>query len=135
METEYFDQSLFLAARLVENSQHDDAIVVLRPLIECDLNYFQKCIVCVNMAIIFGQKGQDSDALAWYDHAIEYERAHGRFFAAERKAAFMAEKGWTTESLSMYEKLLSAPSLTDEDEERIRTNLSTLKARLGQSSA
>ncbi|HEY9402637.1 MAG TPA: hypothetical protein VIQ24_08075 [Pyrinomonadaceae bacterium] len=131
MQTEHFDQSLFLVARLVENSQHDDAIVVLRPLIECELNFFHKMIVCVNMAIIFGMKGQDSDALAWYDRAIGYERPHGRFFAAERKAAFMAERGWTAESLAMYERLLSEPSLTDEDEERIRQNLSILKNRAG----
>jgi len=86
-------------------------------------------IVCVNLAIIFGQKGQASDALAWYDRGIGYERMHGRFFAAERKAAFMAECGWLAESLSMYEKLLSEPSLTDEDSERIRNNFSILKQR------
>lgn len=126
MQTEHFDQSLFLAARLVENAQHDDAIVVLRPLVECELDFFHKMIVCVNLAIIFGQKGQDSDALAWYDRAINYERPHGRYFAAERKAAFMAERGWTAESRAMYERLLSEPSLTGEDEERIRQNLSIL---------
>lgn len=129
MQTEHFEQSLFLVARLVDNSAHDDAIIVLRPLVECELDFFQKMIVCVNMAIIFGMKGQDSDALAWYDRAIGYERPHGRFFAAERKAAYMAERGWTAESLTMYEKLLSEPSLTGEDEERIRQNLSILKER------
>ena len=127
MQTEHLDQSLWLTARLVENSQHDDAITVLRPLLECELNGFHKMIVCVNMAAIFGMKGQDSDALAWYDRAIGYERTVGGFFAAERKAAFMAEKGWRAESLSMYEKLLSEPSLTDEDAERITQNISILK--------
>jgi hypothetical protein len=131
MDAEHFDQSLFLAARLVENSQHDDAITVLRPLIECDLNDFHKTIVCVNMAIIFGQKGQDSDALLWYDHAISFERAHGQFFAAEHKAAYMAEMNLTADSLTMYEQLLSEPSLTDEDRERIRQNISILKQRAG----
>ncbi|HEY1404520.1 MAG TPA: hypothetical protein VGB05_10365 [Pyrinomonadaceae bacterium] len=131
MQSEHFDQSLFLVARLVDDSQHDDAIVVLRPLIECELDGFRKMIVCVNMAIIFGIKEQDSDALAWYDRGIGYERTVGRCFAAERKAAFMAERGWTAESLAMYERLLSEPSLTDEDEERIRQNLSTLKQSLG----
>ena len=120
-----------MAARLVENSQHDDAIIVLRPLVECELDGFSKMIVCVNMAIIFGQKGQDSDALAWYDRAINYERPLGQYFAAESKAAFLAERGWTAESLSMYERLLLEPSLTDEDAERIRQNLSILKNRAG----
>ncbi|MDQ1557376.1 MAG: hypothetical protein QOD32_436 [Pyrinomonadaceae bacterium] len=131
MLTEHLDQSLFLAARFVENSAHDDAIVVLRPLVECELDDFHKTIVCINLGIIFGLKGQDSDALAWYDRAIGYERTHGRFFAAEHKAAFLAERGWNAESLAMYERLLSEPSLTDEDGERIRQNLSTLKQRLG----
>ncbi|MCA1567025.1 MAG: hypothetical protein LC803_15520 [Acidobacteria bacterium] len=129
MEAEHFDESLFLAARFVESSQHDDALTVLRPLIECDLNDFHKMIVCVNMAIIFGQKGQDSDALLWYDHAISFERAHGGFFAAEHKAAYMAERGLTADSLSLYERLLSELSLTDEDGERIRQNISILKQR------
>ena len=131
MQTEHFDQSLFLAARLLENAQRDDAIIVLRPLVECELHDIHKSIVCFNMAIIFGQKGEDSDALAWYDRAIGYERAHGRFFAAEHKAAFMAEKGWSADSLTMYERLLSESSLTEEDRERIEQNISTLKERLG----
>ncbi len=129
MEIEHFEQSLFLAARLVENAAHDDAIVVLRPLIECELDYFRKTIVCVNMGIIFGLKGQDSDALAWYERGINYERPHGGYFAAEQKAAFMAGRGWTAESLALYERLLSEPSLTEEDEERIRQNITILKDR------
>lgn len=131
MQTEHFDESLFLAARLVDSSQHDDAITVLRPLVECELDAFRKMIVCVNMAIIFGQKGQDSDALAWYDRAVNYERTTGGFFAAERKAAFMAERGWTAESLAMYERLLLEPSLTEEDAERIGQNVSVLRERMG----
>lgn len=129
MLVEHFNESLTLAARFVEVSQHDEAIVILRPLVECELDDFYKAITCINMAIIFGQKGQDSDALAWYDRAINYERSGGQFFAAEHKAAFMAEKGWASESLMMYEKLLLEPSLADEDKERIRQNISTLKQR------
>lgn len=133
MQTEHLDQSFFLAARLVENSQHDDAIIVLRPLVECEIDDFHKTMVCVNMAIIFGLKGQDADALAWYDRAINYERAHGRFFAAERKAAYLAELNRDAESLAMYEQLLFQPSQTGEDAQRIRENISTLKQRLGRS--
>jgi hypothetical protein len=130
MRIEHLDQSFFLTARLVENAQHDDAIVVLRPLVECELDDFHKTIVCINMAVIFGLKGQAADALAWYDRAINYERPHGRYFAAERKAAFMAEQGWTAESLAMFQQILAEPSLTDEDGERIRQNISILNERL-----
>jgi hypothetical protein len=131
MQTEHLDQSFYLAARLVENSQHDDAITVLRPLIECELNDFHKSIVCINMATIHAFKGQDSDALIWYDRGINYERPHGRFFVAESKAAFLAEKNWNSDSLSLYERLLTEPSLTDEDKTRITHNISVLKERLG----
>jgi hypothetical protein len=131
MQTEHVNQSFYLAARLVENSQHDDAITVLRPLLECELHDLEKSMVCVNMAIIHGQKGQDSDALIWYDRGIGYERAHGRTFVAEHKAAFMAEKGWNSDSLTMYERLLAESSLTDDDKQRINHNISLLKERLG----
>jgi len=131
MQTEHLDQSLYLAARLVENSAHDDAIIVLRPLLECELHDLEKSMVCVNMAIIHGLKGQDSDALHWYDRGIGYERTHSRFFVAERKAAFLAEKNWNTDSLTLYERLLTEPSLTDEDKKRIQHNISLIKERLG----
>jgi cytochrome c-type biogenesis protein CcmH/NrfG len=36
MQPEHLDQSFYLAARLVENSRHDDALTVLRPLLECE---------------------------------------------------------------------------------------------------
>jgi hypothetical protein len=133
VQIEHFDESLFLVARLVENAAHDDAIVVLRPLIECELNYFHKTIVCINMAIVFGLKGEDSDALAWYERGVNYERPHGGYLAAEHKAAFMAGRGWTADSLALYEQLLSEPSLTKEDEERIRQNITSLKERPVQS--
>jgi hypothetical protein len=131
MDVEHFNQSLFLAARLVEEGRRDDALTALRPLVECELHDFHKTIVCVNMAIILDQKGQTMDALAWYERGANYERPLGRFFAAERRAAYLAEKGWTSESLASYERLLSEPSLTGEDEERVRHNLAVLKSRLG----
>lgn len=131
MQTEHLDQSFYLAARLVENSAYDDAVTVLRPLIECELHDLEKSMVCVNMATIYGLKGQDSDALIWYDRGINYERPHARFFVAERKAAFLAEKNWNSDSLALYERLLTEPSLTDDDRERINHNISLLKERLG----
>lgn len=131
MQTEHADESFYLAARLVDNSQHDDAITVLRPLIECELDNMVKSMVCINMATIYGLKGQDTDALGWYERGIGYERALGRYFVAECKAAFMAEKGWNSDSLSLYERLLAEPSLTDEARERIQHNISILKERLG----
>lgn len=128
---EVFDQSLFLTARLVERGDYDDALLVLWPWVQTDLPPFQKVITCVNTAIIYALKNQPDDALAWYDHGIEIERPLGIFFAVERKAAYLAEQGRASESLTIYEGLLSEPSLKDEDRERVRRNVSTLKAGPG----
>ena len=129
MLLDIFEQSLFVVARLVERGEHDDALLVLRPWIETPLPPFQKMITCVNSALIYAMKHQVADALAWYDRAIGYERPLGIFFAAERKAAYLAEQGRTSESLAIYEGLLWESSLKDEDRERIERNISTLRAR------
>ena len=131
MLLDVFDQSLFLVARMVERRDYDDALLVLWPWVKTDLPPFQKMIACVNTAAVYALKNQPDDALAWYDHAIEFERTIGIFFAAERKAAYLAEQGRTSESLTIYEGLLWEPSLKDEDRERIRRNVSTLRAELG----
>jgi hypothetical protein len=129
MLLEVFDQSLFLVARLVERGDYDDALLVLWPWVETGLPPFQKMITCVNTAAVYALKQQPEDALAWYDQGIEIERPLGIFFAAERKAAFLAELGRNAESLAIYEGLSWEPSLKDEDRERIRQNVSALRAR------
>ena len=131
MLLDIFDHSLFLVARLVERGEHDDALLVLRPWVETPLPPFQKMIACVNTAAIYAMKNQVTDALAWYDRGIEHELPQGIFFAAERKAAYLAEQGRASESLAIYEGLLWEPSLKDEDRERIQQNVSILRARPG----
>ncbi|HWT00743.1 MAG TPA: hypothetical protein VN256_10895 [Pyrinomonadaceae bacterium] len=129
MELDVFDQSLYLVARLMDRGDYDDALLVLWPWVETGLPPFQKTITCVNTAIIYALKHQPEDALAWYDKGIEFERPLGLFFAAERKAAYLAEQGRAAESLAIYEGLLWEPSLKDEDRERIQHNVSTLRAQ------
>ena len=129
MDLEQFDQSLYLTARLVDERRYDDALVVLRPWVDSDLPDLNKCIACINLAVVYELKGQEADALENYDRAIEFERPHGRCFAAERKAAYLAGKGRATESLMIYEWLLGETSLTDEDRERIKHNISVLRGR------
>jgi tetratricopeptide (TPR) repeat protein len=113
----------------VERGDYDDALLVLWPWVETPLPPFQKMITCVNTAAVYALKNQPDDALAWYDHGIEIERPLGIFFAVERKAAFLAEQGRDAESLAIYEGLLWETSLKDEDRERIRQNVSALRAR------
>ena len=127
MLLDIFDQSMFLVARLVERGDHDDALLVLRPWVETPLPFFQKMIACVNTAAIYAMKNQVADALAWYDRGIEQELPHSMFFAAERKAAYLAEQGRASESLAISEGLLWEPSLKDEDRERIQRNVEILR--------
>jgi hypothetical protein len=129
MSLEHFDQSLHLAARLVDRGDYEDAMIVMRPWVDSDLPDFNKSIVCINLAVVSEHLGREADALAWYDRGIGYERPLGRFFATEKKAAHLAEKGRTTDSLMLYETLLWQTSLTAEDEQRIRHNIAALKAR------
>lgn len=129
MNLEHFDQSLHLAARLVERGDYEDALIVMRPWADTDIPDFNKSIVCINLAVVSEHLGREADALAWYDRGIGYELSLGRSFVAERKAAYLAEKGRTTESLMLYETLLWQTSLADEDEQRIRQNIAVLKAR------
>ena len=131
MLLDVFEQSLFLVARLVERGDYDDALLVLWPWVETPLPPFQKMITCVNTGAVYAMKNQVGDALAWYDQGIEYERPLGVFVAAERKAAYLAEQGRASESLAIYEGLLREPSLEDEDRERIRHNVSALRAGHG----
>jgi hypothetical protein len=131
MLLDVFDQSLFLVARLVERGDYDDALIVLWPWTETPLPPFQKMITCVNTGAIYAMKNQPEDALAWYDQGIEHERPLGVYLAAERKAEYLAGQGRNSESLAIYEGLLWEPSLKEEDRERIRQNVSTLKARPG----
>ncbi len=122
---------MHLVARLVEKGDYDDALLVLWPWTETPLPPFQKMITCVNTAVIYAHKKQPDDALAWYDQGIQFERPLGLFFAAERKAAYLAEQGRAAESLAIYEGLLLEPSLKDEDRERFRHNVAVLRSETG----
>jgi hypothetical protein len=50
---------------------------------------------------------------------------------AEHKAAHLHTTGRDAESLRLYEELLNRSSLTEDENHRIRANVSLLRARLG----
>jgi hypothetical protein len=62
---------------------------------------------------------------------MDFERAHGQHYVAERKAAYLAEKERYRESLDHYEDLLSRSDLTGGDKERIERNIKVLRRRVG----
>lgn len=83
----------------------------------------------MNLATVCDKLGRVDEALRWFDQGVEFERAHGRFFVAEHRAAYLAEKGRAAESLERYEDLLLFPGLSGDDRNRIERNIEALRGR------
>lgn len=59
-----------------------------------------------------------------------YERRSGGHFAAESRAAYLAQLGRLEESLLAYEELSARESLSEPVQERVRQNINRLRAQL-----
>jgi tetratricopeptide (TPR) repeat protein len=117
------------AAKLVEGGDHETAISLFRGLLARDISDVDKAMICLNIAIVLDKLGRPEEALSWYGTGADYEHRHARHFVAERRAAYLAEKGRHHESLALYRELLGRPALTEEDKERIRQNIELLQRR------
>jgi len=81
----------------------------------------------------FGDKlGKTSEALAWYDRGIDYERAYRRHMVAESKAAYLYAGGRGAEALSLYESLVRERSLGEAEKQRLAHNVESLRAELAK---
>jgi tetratricopeptide (TPR) repeat protein len=114
-------------AKLHENGDYAGAIAVFQGLVDSDISDLDRAMMCHNVAQSYRSAGQVEDALYWYDRGIEYESPYYRFFVAESKAAYLAERGYDAESLAIYEALYPQPYLTENDKERIWNNISILR--------
>ena len=108
---------------------------MLAELADSDLPDLDRSIMCVNGAVVSDKLGRTEDALAWFDRAIRLEPPQHRHFAAERRAAYLFERGRWTESLASFQDLLAQPHLMEEDRERIRGNIETIKQHMVASPA
>ncbi len=104
-------------------------MTILRSLLASDISDLDKAMMCFNLAVVYDKMGRVTDALAWYDEGIAYERAHGRFYVTEQKAVYLAQMSRVSESLRVYKELLTHSYLTESDKERIRTNVKLLQER------
>jgi hypothetical protein len=86
-------------------------------------------MMAMNLATVCDKLGRTDEALSWFDEGVELERAHGRFFVAEHRAAYLADNGRENESLERYEELLLFPGLTSDDRDRIERNVHLLRER------
>ena len=118
------------AARLVEAGQHEEGVRALESLIASDISEIDKAIMCMNVAIAKEKLGNMEDALFWYDKGIAFESKHLRIFVSTQKAAYLAKKGRTEESLVIYSELLNKPFLNEGEKEGSRKNIETLESRI-----
>jgi hypothetical protein len=116
---------------LVERGEYGSAATVLVGLLASDVSDIDKAMMCLNLAVIADKTGETDEALAWYDRGVDLEQPHGRFFVAEQRAVYLSEKERDHESLVRYRELLERPGLTEDDAERIRSNIEVLKRRIG----
>ena len=123
-----FDESLFVANRLLGNNQSEDALTVLMLAAENEAFGDVRVIACTNCAIVSANLGRIQDAFAWYDRGIALEAKHPTRMASRRKAGLLAEVGRTQESLALFLELLASP-LPDTELEAIRNEMAVLDAK------
>lgn len=123
---DYYDTAQKVST-LVDGGDFEQAMRLLRGLIDSDLAELDKSVMCVNMAVVLQKMQRNDEALRWYDRGIGYEALYLRFFVAEAKAGFLHQLGRNRESLEIYSQLLGQPYLTAQDNERIRNNVDALR--------
>ena len=123
-----FDDALFVASRLVEGGAREDALTVLRLLVEDEAYGPVRVIACTNCALVSEQLGRHEQALDWYERGIGLEVPGEMRIASRYKADLLARLGRTQESLALYLELLAQP-LVPADAEAIRVALAELEAK------
>jgi len=121
-----FDESLFVASRLMEANKQEDALIVLMLLARNEAFGDVRLIACTNCAIVCANLGRIQDAFAWYDQGIALEARHPTRLAARYKAALLAQVGRTQESLELFLALLAEP-LPTQELDAIRASMAALE--------
>lgn len=107
--------------------RHAEVLAMCTALVAGGISDLDKANACLNAAGVCEKLGKTDTALQWYDRGITFEHRHSRFNVAEHKAAYLAGKGRTQESLMIYGRLLHEASLLEADKDRIRHNLAIMK--------
>lgn len=131
MEYARYVEAAQQAAQLFESGEHEKALKAFRDLIASDIADIDKSMMCCNVALVLQKLGREHEVLAAYDRGMAFERPHGRCFVAEHKAGYLHTLGRDAEALRLYEELLNRSSLTEGEKDRIRTNVTLLRERLG----
>ena len=135
MRYEDYYETAQKVSNLVDETRFEEAMGLLRGLIDSDLAELDKSVMCVNMAVVLQKMQRNDEALQWYDRGIGYEALYLRFFVAESKAGFLHQLGRNAESLEIYSQLLDQPYLTAQDNERMRNNVDALRQLINDAAA
>ena len=135
MRYEDYYETAQKVSTLVDETRFEEAMGLLRGLIDSDLAELDKSVMCVNMAVVLQKMQRNDEALQWYDRGIGYEALYLRFFVAESKAGFLHQLGRNAESLEIYSQLLDQPYLTAQDNERMRNNVDALRQLINDAAA
>ena len=130
MEYQEYYQSAKQASEQAEAGEYESALSLLLSLVSNDISDLDKSMMCLNIAILLERMGREAEVLSWYEKGISYEWPHSRCKVAENKAAYVARQGQAKESLYIYETLMTRQFLMEEDKNRIRTNIATLKEQV-----
>ena len=127
MRYEDYYETAQKVSNLVDETRFEEAMGLLRGLIDSDLAELDKSVMCVNMAVVLQKMQRNEEALQRYDRGIGYEALYLRFFVAESKAGFLHQLGRNQESLEIYSALLGQPYLNAQENERMRNNVDALR--------
>jgi tetratricopeptide (TPR) repeat protein len=114
---------------LAEKGDLDEAIIIFKKLAESDLSTTDRSLMCLNVAKLYNQKGDQNQALVWYTTGADLESRHNGFFVREHRAAYLAHMGRADESLIAYEQLLGQSSLAEAAKLRIQQNIAALQKK------
>jgi len=117
--------------QLTDAGDFKGALKILKGLLAADLPDLDKSVMWVNAATVYDKMKMFDEALRCYDKAMALEKRHGRFFAMERKAVYLANNHRGEESLRLYKRLLERSDLTLIERDKIAKSLRAVKQHFG----
>ncbi len=128
MDREEYRKKALEVDKLVQSGRYDEAIVLLRGLINSDLGDQDKAMMYVNIATIYDKMKMPRQAIGAYDQGIRFESSYNGHWILWKKAAYLEEIGENEESIKVLGSLLtnSRLKLTDQDKAVASVNIAII---------
>lgn len=131
MDYEEYVNQAHQAAQLMEAGKYEQSLAIFNTLILSDISDLDKAMMCHNVGVVLEKMGREQEALASYARGMSYERLHSRTYVAEQRAAYLYRLGRLEESLKAYEELSYRSSLTEDEKQRMKHNIASLREQIG----